>query len=146
MGKILLPLNFNWESHATILSFAEFAKRMSLEGHLILLHTFLLPATSPARAVNLHDDTKKKSIAMLESEKKYFMQNAAGLKITSEIMSCMGTLENVIGNLAQGSDVDFIVLGHNQETNRCMSAPGGCQSFLKRVECPVLVFPLVPPK
>lgn len=104
---------------------------------VLLLNTFLIPATSLSQSVALHDELKAKALHNLEEERERLKRAVEPSRVDFELLACVGSLGNAVAYLSRDRKVDCVLLGaglegKNEEILR----------ILNRIPCPVLIVPL----
>ncbi len=136
MKIILVPTDFLDASRKALQQALLFAKLCSEECKILLLNTYLIPASAPSQLVQVHDDLRKKSQEKLKEELQWIQKEKASTQLSFEILSYLGSLENVLSNLSEERHIDYIFLGTNEE-----SRYDELVKILRRVSCPLLIVP-----
>ena len=101
--------------------------------HITLVNTYMVQQTDPSQVIELNDQLKRKSKTGLEQELISAQTKVKNPLITLDIVSHMGSLNNVVLQLIRNQAYDLVAMGKN----------GGkhvetISSLLKQQKCPLL--------
>jgi nucleotide-binding universal stress UspA family protein len=129
----LLPVDFSQNSRKLVEEALSYLQERKAPCRVLLLNTYLIPRTPFDRLLEVHDELRKKSTNGLEEELERIRAIMTSPEIAFEILSYMGSLENVIVYLAEERKVDCIILGKEDGNLR--------KSLLSRLDCAILTLP-----
>lgn len=90
-----------------------FVNRLKTPCHILIVNTYLVPlGTPPERLVEVNDRLREESIRKLRLEQEFaYMQ--ANFPIQIQTASIMGSITNVVSELAVEKKIDLLVMGRN---------------------------------
>lgn len=135
MKTILIPTDFSLISKNALKIGASLLQTTGLEGRILLLNTYLLPCSSFHQLVSLHDKLKRESMRKLEKQINWIKKSIVLNQITFEVLSSIGSLENVIAHLIDERKMDYVIIGIDENVDERIV------KILKRLRCPALVVP-----
>lgn len=137
MILLLVPTDFSAVSQQALQYGLAYLQEREEKGKILLLNTYLLPNASPDRLVAIHDELRKKAIQKLEAQVGLAQKTIAAGNVSFEILSHMGSLENVVAHLIQKQKVDLVVLGLNGKAQEKEQL----SKILDRIHCPLIIVP-----
>lgn len=105
--------------------------------HMVLLNTYLVPATPANQLVAVNDEMKRKSLAGLKKECKVAQALVKDEKMTFEILTQMGSLESVMARVIEEKKIDLAIMAMDGSKNR-----DEILGILRRLSCPLLIVPV----
>lgn len=131
MRKILIATDFSEQSHAAIRHVLGLLRDSRLPYHIDLLHTYVVLQNDPALALALNDRLRESSRAGLTIEENFLRQQLTGTSFSYGLLSKMGSLKNVIGQLVCRGEYDLVVMGkdggkHIEAVSALLKSLGCC--------------------
>lgn len=138
MKTVLIPTNFSFCAQNALKFTLSFFQKTTAQYRILLLNTYLIPPLHPSQIIETHDELKQKSMEMLEKERKMAEKLNRNQNISFDILSSMGTLENVMAYLIESHQVDCVIMGVGNNKKG--------PHLLDRLGCPLLMVPLEAPQ
>lgn len=108
MKRIVIPTDFTPGSQLVLERVLRFLHECPYPCELVLLNTYLVKHTDPARVIELNDELKKKSLDGLNRLKQEVSEKLANPLVTIDIASHLGSLQNVIQNFLMRDRYEII--------------------------------------
>ena len=134
MKKILIATDFSKHSRYTVEYMLELLESTQIPCRICLLNTYIVQHTDPARVILLNDELKNISRTRLERELAELQKKVKNPKISIEIASHMGSLNNVVMQMVQKDNYDMVAMGKNGGEN-----VETISKMLKQQKCPLLI-------
>jgi len=134
MKKILIATDFSRHSRYTIEYILDLLEETQIACQICLLNTYMVQHTDPARVISLNDELKKKSKAGLERELDEMLKKVKNPKVSLEIASHMGSLNNVVLQMVQKEKYDMVAMGKSGGDN-----VETISKMLRQQKCPLLI-------
>lgn len=134
MKKILITTDFSAHSRHTVDYVLDLFQHTQVPCHLLLVNTFKVLQTDPAKVIATNDELKKISLRGLEEEKALTLAKVKNSFISVDIASRMGSLNNVVLQIIQSEKIDLVGMGKKKGRHVEMMS-----SLLKKHHCPLLI-------
>jgi nucleotide-binding universal stress UspA family protein len=136
MKTLLMVTDFSQAAGTVFRAAVDFFGNCAVFCHVILLNTYLIPATPANQLVAVNDEMKKKSLEGLKKECKVAQELIKDKKMTFEILTQMGSLESVMVHIVEDKKVDLAIMATDGAKNR-----DEILAILRRLSCPLLIVP-----
>jgi nucleotide-binding universal stress UspA family protein len=136
MKTLLMVTDFSQAAGTVLRAAVDFFGDCTAFCHIILLNTYLIPATPANQLVAVNDEMKKKSLEGLKKECKVAQELIKDKKMTFEILTQMGSLESVMVHIVEDKKVDLAIMATDGAKNR-----DEILAILRRLSCPLLIVP-----
>lgn len=113
MKRILIATDFSIHSKHSIQCVLKHLHDTQTPSQLLLLNTFIVQQTDPARVILENDELKKRSKAGLEQERIEALKLVKSPDVSIETASHMGSLNNVIAQLVHKEKYDLVAMGRD---------------------------------
>ena len=132
MKRILVNTDFTEHSKRAILHVLDMIRDTLSPCQVLFLNTFTVHQTDPKQVMALNDERKTRSLAGLAQERKLALELLRNPQVSVEISSHLGSLQNVLANLAD-TETSLVVIAKGDIKN-----PDSMNAILK-LAIPLLI-------
>lgn len=134
MKKILITTDFSAHSRHTVDYVLDLFQDTQIACQILLVNTFKVLQTDPRKVIEINDELKKLSLTGLEKEKVEALKKINNPRISIDVASHMGSLNNVVLQIIQNEKIDLVGMGKKKGRHVEMMS-----SLLRKHRCPLLI-------
>ncbi|GEM_PF-5887515 len=144
MKNILLPIDLYDDSRRVLQEVLTFLHGVEGNSKVILLTTYMVPASVSGQIINTYDALRNQSLEKLKKELHAAKELSTDVKISFETISQMGAPANVISRLMKEKNIDCVIVekwGNGTDGGPKQEA---IIRLLNHLHCPMVVLPFSP--
>lgn len=113
MKHILVPTDFSSNSDNAIDYILDFIIKTQLPAKVYLLNAYMVESDDVENVIHLNDQIKAQSIFKLVNRKKRLLAKYSCPGIEVEMVSRMGSIQNLIPRIIKEFNIDLLVMGED---------------------------------